>query len=237
MIFRADTSYCYQFWYLYVLVGIYLLIPIFKVWTDKYIKPESNLSSECLILCACWLIISIVLPTICNGFGISSEIWFGAFKGFSGYLFFVICGRVYECIDADKRLNKLFLIILFVFVIQFVFFVTMIFLGKYNIIESWYGYHSFFTWNMASVLYLFVKKINFSKINIIIKKAYTVIAKYSLQIYILHVIVLQIIRKIGFTNDLINPWIYPIVIVIITVSVCLLIAYIGKKIPVIKHLF
>lgn len=237
MIFKADTSYCYQFWYLYILVGIYLLIPIFKAWTDKYIEPFGNLSYESLFVCGCWLFLSIVLPTICKVLGVTNEIWLGAFKGFSGYLFLVICGRVYECITNVKRFNKFFYTVVILFVIQLLFMVTMIIIGKHSKIEAWYGYQSFFTWCMSTSLYLFIKKVDFSKINLIVKKMYITVAKYSLHIYILHVIVLQIIRKLGFTNDLINPWIYPVINVSITVCICLVIAFIAKKTPITKHLF
>ena len=83
MVFKADTTYCYQFWYLYILVGVYLIIPVFKAWTDKHIKDKGDLSSEGIFLCVLWLILSIVIPTICNGLCIAEDIWLGAFKMFS----------------------------------------------------------------------------------------------------------------------------------------------------------
>ena len=235
MIFKADTTYCYQFWYLYVLLGIYLFIPLFKPWTDKFISTNS-INSECLRAMVIFMLLSIILPTFCIGYGISPDVFKGAFTGFSCYLFYVLCGRLYECIKADKKYNKFFFVITTIFILQSLFFIVMIVLNKHSKIETWYGYHSFFTWNMASVLFLAVKKIDFSKINPVLRKIYTCVAKHSFSIYILHVIIIQIIRQIGFTNDLINPWLYPIINISIIISICIFISYIAKKIPVVKHL-
>lgn len=236
MILKADTTYCYQFWYLYSLIGIYLLIPLFKPWFDKYLKNGDNISNECVTMLIIWFLLSTVLVTCCNGFGISINVWNGSFRVFSAYFFLVICGRILENYDFNNKYKKFLILSLAIFVAQLLFFIIMIITGNYDKYEKWYGYQSIFTLNMSIVLYLLVKKIDFSKVNIKIRKLYSVVAKYSLQIYILHVMVIQILRKIGFTYDIINPWLYPVLNMTVTVSICVLIAYICKKIPIVKNL-
>ena len=65
MILKADTTYGYQFWYLYSLIGIYLLIPLFKPWFDKHLKNDDIISNECIRMLIIWFLLSTVLTFVC----------------------------------------------------------------------------------------------------------------------------------------------------------------------------
>ena len=89
MVLTADTSYCYQFWYLYVLVGMYLMIPLL----DKYVKNSKE--GDIRILLCIYIAFSFVLPTVLafvNKDIDSTHIWKSAFVNFNGFCAYMLIG-------------------------------------------------------------------------------------------------------------------------------------------------
>ena len=235
MIFKGDTTYCFQFWYLYVILGIYMFMPFFKCWTDKYLKNE-NINKDTYLLVCFWLVFSIIVPTILRGINIERGPLFDSFTNvISSFLFITLCGRIFDVLNYKVK-RILFLALSISFVIHALIFIYMIFVHKQENIKNWYGYETFFTLNMTSLLYMASMRINFEKIPLLIRKTYFVISKNSLFIYITHVIVLHIIRKIGFLNN-VNPLIYSPLLVTITIIICLCVCYFVNKVNFLKRLF
>ena len=58
MIVSADTTYCYQFWYLYALIPMYFLLPIF----NAFVKNASK--KEFLVIIIMFFTFTILIPNI-----------------------------------------------------------------------------------------------------------------------------------------------------------------------------
>ncbi len=232
MTLKGDTTYCYQFWYLYTLVGIYLCVPIIKPWIDKHMSGSAP-TTECNLVYLFFLALSIILPTVLGGLGVEESVWNGAFFMFSGYFFYTMCGAYLSRYRLSKKVR---LVLAATLLLQMAFFLYKTFVGKYPDIEAWRGYTSFFTWNLSVVLFDTVIRADFSKVHKWIRATYMLISKHSFGIYIFHVMILQLIRKLGFTSEVINPWLFPIAAVSATVFACIIADAICKKIPLIKKI-
>lgn len=93
MVLAADTLYCYQFWYLYMAIGLYLVLPLIKPWVDQRMVGESP-NRECKIVFALGLLFSILLPNILKNVNLDDGIWKGAFQIFirgGVYLLYAVC--------------------------------------------------------------------------------------------------------------------------------------------------
>lgn len=112
MVVKADTTYCYQFWYLYLLIGLYLLIPILKPWSAAHIGDNRFDNEAVIILCGV-LLVSIIIPTGLKIAGASGEtIWKGAFIPFSAYLCYLLSGYALSKFRLPNTIEKVLLITL-----------------------------------------------------------------------------------------------------------------------------
>lgn len=226
MIIFADTTYCYQFWYLYALIPMYFLLPVFK----SFVKNANDKDSTIVVLL--FFIFTIVIPSIVKytgDFGATSLI--NKFSLFNTLFFYMLLGAYLNRIDVKKSVG----IILFV-VSVIVFAVTSIcsILSVNISFDKLCGYNSLYTCVVASWIYLFAKmKNNYSK-NIM--KFFGIISKYSLGIYVLHVIVIQMLRKIIHLDTGFAPVLISVpVIVLVVFLISLVGTVIVKKIPILKN--
>lgn len=90
MVVKADTTYCFQFWYLYLVVGLYLIIPLIRPLSDKLMCMEKP-SRECKIIFLMLLILTVLAPNIVSILNYEEEIWKGAFEIFFGGGSYIIC--------------------------------------------------------------------------------------------------------------------------------------------------
>ena len=225
MIALADTTYCYQFWYLYALIPMYFLLPIF----NAFVKNATDKDFSIVVLL--FFVFTIILPNVIEytgDFGATSLI--DKFSMFCSLYFYMLLGAYLSRIDVKKNI----VIILFVVLIA-VLAVTIVF-DFINIdieADKIYGYCTLYTCVEASCIYLFAKmKKDYSEN---VKKIFGFISKYSLGIYILHVIVIQILRKIvHFDTDFAPAFISVPIIVLVVFLISLLGSVIAKKIPVLK---
>lgn len=112
-----------------------------------------------------------------------------------------------------------------------------VFTGEFQQIENWYGYTSIFTWNMSVLLFAFVCGIDAGHMRKIVTGPIRLISKHSLGIYILHVMILQMLRKLlGFEAKIMNPWLYPFVSVAVVITICSVLTVVLKKIKWIRNL-
>jgi surface polysaccharide O-acyltransferase-like enzyme len=230
MVVSADTTFCYQFWYLYLLVGLYACIPFLKPWI-RSMNYQSKFDANSMLIF--WGIVSIILPTALNIIGYEGTIWKGAFTVFSAWQFYLVCGYLIHKYEIPKIIWRG---LLFSLLIQMLFFILKIAEGRFCDIRAWYGYTSFFTWNFSVILFqVFKNKFN-SDVHGIVKYIVDLISKYSFGIYIFHVMILFAIGKIGFIDQIIDSWVYPLCVVPITVVVCIFITAILKKIPLLQRL-
>lgn len=232
MVVRADTTYCYQFWYLYFIVGMYVLLPLIKPWVMQNMKGEKP-NLETILVFSFILIVGIIVPSIRRIIGISGSYWKGAFTVFSGLAFYLLCG----CWLSKWLLPKYLRASLFItWLMQLLWLMKNVVDGNADNISSWYGYDSFFTWEMSILLFDFAHRIDFSRCNRLIMKIIRELALDSLGIYIFHVMIIWGMTKIPFMNNWTIPLINMIAVVLITILICIIVTKIVKMIPVLKEL-
>ena len=203
----------YHFWYLYMLIGIYLIIPIIAVFVQNASK---NLVQYFIIL---WL---ISLTT--SMFSFKSIFPNFNLIYFSGYLGYVILGYYINTYGKEfKHFKKVTYLILGYL---FTFSATFYFTKKSNTLNTdFYQYLDLNVVLMAACLFMIFKfHFNF------ISKIFELISTYSFGIYFIHPLVLRFmeIKNFMFTSI----W---IVHVFITSSVILLLSfiviYLLRKLP------
>lgn len=231
MVLIGDTSFCYQFWYLYVLVGLYLLIPIIKPWVNQNIL-ENKITGEAKLFIMLFLVVSVVLPTFSKIVGNTEVLWKGAFLPFSVFFLYILLGHLLMSNGMSSVTRK----VLYIFLaIQSILLIYLAITGKYKMADRLTGYSSIFTCNLSVVLFDAVQRIDLSKLARRIRSSYILIAEYSFGIYIFHVIVLQFLRKVGFTSDHINSVIFLLFTSIVALFSSIIGTLLCKKIPFLRR--
>lgn len=231
MILNADTTYCFQFWYLYLLIGLYLIIVLVHPWVAKNFGDE-QCSKEGNVLMILFFLIAVLLPQILELINYSKTFWKGAFTPFTIYIYYLLCGAYIHKYGIPVIIRGLLYLsactvlgLILVLLIQ----------GNYERASKFYGYGTFYAWAVSSIIYNWGKNIRLSGVHKICKKCLFAIADNSLGIYILHVMVLSIIRNAGFLNRC-GPVIFTILSVFISVIICVIVTKFLKRIPIVKKI-
>ena len=236
MVVIPDEAYGYHFWYLYMLVGLYAILPFLKPWTDQVMSGEKP-SRECCVSFGVFFALSISLSTVKKitgyGGGPDGMMWHNAFIMFSGYVFYALCGGWLYRWGLTKRLRALVIGLL---LLHLPWFVYLLWNGDYDRLRSWYGFTSLFTCCMTVLLFDTARRLPIQKLGKEVRRAAASLAKNSLGIYILHLIVIQVLHQLGFESLLTNPWLYPVVLVAVVTAISWGLTVILKKIPVMKKL-
>lgn len=214
----------FHLWYIYMIIGVYLFIPIIGKWI------RSCSESEILYFLAIWFITLILNLPYINKYIISSSVNY-----FSGYIGYLILGYYISIKEIPAKYNiipiSILLIVVGLLITIFGTYFLYVHNGRFQ--EDFYNYLSPNVLLVSLGLFLFFKNNNFtlSKYTII----RTFICKYSYGIYLVHVLVLYLLIEFGVKWTFLNP----IVGVPITTACCLLISaaivYILNKIPFGKY--
>lgn len=232
MVIIADTTYGFQFWYLYALVGVYLFMPLLKPWTDK-IMAEETPSKECNLTFGIFFTLSIILPTIMQVIGYEGSVWKNAFVMFTAYVFYTLCGQWLSKWRLSLKMRIVSIIIILAHLVVFAYWMWQ---DNFDTVLRWIGYTSVFTCLLTMLLFDAVRRLPLSKVCRPLRRIAFSLSKYSLGIYILHVMVFQAIRKVGIDFAIINPWIFPLLCTAIITMICWIISYMLKKIKFVSYL-
>lgn len=229
MVLCADTTYCYQFWYLYYIVGAYILLPLIKPWVEKNMGKAPN--GETKILFAVILLFGLLIPSVRRILGETGSYWKGAFSIFSGLWIYLLCG----CWLSKWHLSSKLRIILFAtWLGQLIWLLISIFKGNTEKAELWYGYESFFTWEMSVLLFDTIHRINVSRVPARLDKLMKGLARDSLGIYIFHAMIIWLLTKVPVPYVL-NPLFRNVLAeAFVTILICVIGTRVVKKIPFLK---
>lgn len=229
MVLYGDTTFCYQLWYLYALIPIYLMLPIFSVFLNMYDR-ETNRRNHLILLCV-FLVFSILIPSIIKISQYSTTIdSLDRFSMFENFFVYILLGSYLQKYDINK---KTYLFVVFIAILS----MSSVILSEFKVIpvapENLYGYRSICIASMSTLIFYWSKHVqNYVSV---IQKIFVFISKYSLGVYIVHVIIIQMLRKIlGIDTTFAPVFISAPVIVLIIFTISLVISYVGKKIPLIK---
>ncbi|MEN2414094.1 acyltransferase [Flavobacterium mesophilum] len=217
----------FHFWYIYMIIGIYLFIPIINKWIQKATEKEI------LYFIFIWLIALII-----------NQPWLSKFKGsidlnyFSGFIGYLVLG--YYLSVKSFAINKQTVNLISLFLIVTGFGLTLFgtyFLSfsekKFN--EYFYNYFALNVLMSSTGVFMMFKnlQINYSPIAI---KIISFISKYSYGIYLVHILVLNFMKTYGIDCDFINP-IFAIPIVSLgCLFISILIIYSINKLPYGKYI-
>lgn len=212
-----DGMISYHFWYIYMIIGLYLIIPILNKWI-----VNSN-KKEILYFIIIWFCIQFFDMPRLNILKTNLDL-----RYFSGYIGFLILGYYINAFQISKKI-KIFSLVILVFCLVFTYLSTY-----YSSLGNVYNdtFHKYLSINIILLsisIVIVLKNILFSnqKLVFIIQK----ISQYSYGIYLSHVLILAFIKD--FNIQIINfnsIWYIPL-IVIICLALSFSLIFLVKKTP------
>lgn len=223
----ADTAYNYQFWYLYMLLGLYIISPVIKKFTDNAGKKDF------LYVITIFAIIGFIVPFICGIYDVDSQsIWVVKWLSpFSAYwLLYYLLGTYLDRYPLSKQQNQV--IILLTALLGSLTILKCV--GGDNSQDSlkvWLKYNSPFTLVYTVALFSVV----YRKCDSCGARRIAGLAKYSLGIYILHPAIIVAMRKVLGIDVSCFALVMSVPVLTCVVYICCAIAtWVFKKIPILR---
>ncbi len=220
----------YHMWYLYMTIGLYLMVPFFK----KIVRKENKHLVLFFIIFS--FVVQSVLPTISSvltHFGINTVImsWIGKFQleFFGGYITYFLAGWYIVHIGINSKWVRYLLYVLGALSLAFVV-VYVHYTKDYNQV---YGYLSAPVFLIAIAFFLAVNQL---KLSLKEKTALNLgnISKITFGVYLVHILILDTFAKeLPYKT---NPLLYILIEFVAVTAVSFLVAFIISKIPLIKKI-
>ncbi len=212
-------------WFVYMILGVYLFIPIINVWVIN-----SNVKDFLYYLLIWFLTLIIALP-FKTVMGFNIDLYY--FSGFLGYLILGYYLSKFNFIIF--KFTKTNLIALYVLGFTITSFGTY-FLTKKKLVfdESLYEYLTPNVLFMSIAVFTYIKKITIK--NTLVLNCIYLINKYSYGIFLIHILILILLRKINIYWGFLHPLFSIPIVVIICLLLSLTVVYIINKLPYGKYI-
>lgn len=213
-----------HFWYVYMIIGLYLFIPILSRWARNSNKKEI------LYFLIIWSSILCFNYPIFSQYKIDFNLSY-----FNGYIGYLVLGYYLSTIYDDKKVksNSIAVLLIGIGIISTNIGTSFASIAANKFDTSFFEYLTPNVVLLSSGVFLFIK--NLPTTNGKFKKLRASISTYSYGIYFVHILVLILLNKIGINGALINP----IIGIPITTFICLMmslgIVYSLNKIPLGKN--
>jgi|WetSurMetagenome_2_1015567.scaffolds.fasta_scaffold00478_7 surface polysaccharide O-acyltransferase-like enzyme len=214
-----------HFWYVYMIIGIYLFIPVIGPWIRK--GDEKGILYFLLI----WLIALIINQPLISKYKVNIDLTY-----FTGYLGYLVLGY-YLSVRNFKSTGqaKVISVLLILLGIGITIVMTGILSSRNDqYVKDFYNYLSPNVLMAAIGVFFIVKNLKIT--NSPVKKLISVISRYSFGIYLVHILVLHFLKKVGIDWDLVNPFIGIPVTALVCLAVSTGIVYVINKIPYGKYI-
>jgi surface polysaccharide O-acyltransferase-like enzyme len=215
----------YHLWYIYMIIGLYLFFPIVSKWL---INSSKN---EILYFIFIWFLISVFSSNLF--LKVESKLYLIYFSGYLGYpiLGYFLTNNIHLK-SLKPKIILICLFILSILITMICTYIETIKSGKFS--ETYYSYLSPFVILSSVAIFLIFKDLSFR--NKLIVKSVKYISKYSYGIYLVHVLILIVLSKVGLDCNFINP----IAGIFLTTFSCLLLSmlvtFFLNKIPYGKYI-
>jgi surface polysaccharide O-acyltransferase-like enzyme len=213
----------YHFWYIYMILGIYLFIPIIRKWVQN-----SSLNELLYFLIIWFITILFKMPKI-NILRVSLDL-----TNFTGYFGYVLLGyylsRSEFLVGKKTTFISVFLIV--------IGFISTVFLSYNFTVKQGHSidfYFDFLTPNvciLAIGVFLLFKSVSFNKKNNLV----SFFSKYSYGIFLIHLLVLNYLARIGIDAKFIHPILGIPITSILCIFISAGIVYGINKIPFGKYI-
>ena len=217
----------YHFWYIYMMIGVYLLIPFLRKITES-----KTLMEVFIILFLVFEFLTNygpVIPVI--GTTISNVLGYAAFHFALGYTGYFVAGYYLYKYPVSKRLE----LILYVFGIIFLF--GMSGLCSFTSINNSIGVNitSYLMPNVAiesfAIYTFFVKRVSKWNFKSGVKRTIEKISMLSSGIYYVHALSLVLIAQCGLSPTMFSPFIMVPMITLLAVIISGIAVWLIRKIP------
>lgn len=219
---RSGTSP--HLWYIYMIIGIYLITPIISKWA------QNCKENEIIYFLIIWFVALILNQPILERY--ITDIDVSYFSDFIGYL---VLG--YYLSVKTFKYNKFTINTIAILMIVIGVIITMAgtyYLsnrdGKFN--QYFYGYMTLNTLMVSAGVFIVFKNLKTTKSSKIID----FISKYSYGIYLVHVLVLFYLSKCGIDFSLMNPIFSIPLTTLLCLFLSILIIYLVNKLPYGKYI-
>lgn len=207
-------------WYLYLIIGLYMINPLLKVFTRGCTRNEYKYVLFILF------IFTVLLKDITKNFNINIAF---NIPIASSYVFFYMLGDYLSRFNISKRLKNLNYV-------GSIIFITLIVLDNFIDIlnDALIAYTSVMMSSIIISMFLFVKNSSI-KLNGKVENLLKSIGECGLGIYLIHQFIINIIYKvlkINFIKD--YPYIGLLIYVILIFSISYLVIYLLRKIKLVK---
>ena len=225
-------------WFLYVIIGLYLVVPILRKITES-----ENLTKYFLAL---WIVVSVLIPTVVYGLSyysdryanwmqaIANKIGIELALGYSGY--FVL--GYYLHAREIKKPHRILLYCAGIFGAAGIAVLTYLFAVKRGYLD--YSYGNYFTFGVflpASAAFVFCKYHTPAFRKDTAKTILYTAAKCSFGVYLVHLLFVQHLDKLLHFNELIpSTAFYVPVMTVIVFLLSLAVSFILNQIPFVKKL-
>ena len=215
-------------WYLYLLIGIYILIPILC----KLVKALDR--KQLIYLLSILFVVTILVPSIKMFVKIDLSVYITPFKVFTlnEYIFFLLLGYYLNNYEIKNKIfTKVLPIISLILIIG----------------NAWYGNHLSII-NQVTITFAktntIISVLAVITIFIVIKRAFakkeskiiTKIGELTFGVYLIHFWILEFLAKYHLTANIINPIFGNILFIIFTFVLSCFISYIISKVPYLRKI-
>ena len=170
----------YHFWYLYLLLSLYLFIPLFANYYVRLNKKQIEL------ILVFWIIILISAQVF------EQNMILHYLRLTFGYFGYIVLGNYLYNFEIDKRLNNTLAILSLILGFILTFYpVYITYIQKETVASQWFYYLNANVAFISIGVFLLAKNLNF-KLNVI-----TSIAKHSFGIYFIHLFYIMFLNKIA----------------------------------------
>jgi surface polysaccharide O-acyltransferase-like enzyme len=223
---QLKTGSSYHFWYIYLIIGIYLFIPILGKWI------RNATEKDILYFLIVWFSVMMLKQPYIAVLDITPNIDFTYFSGYLGYL---VLGYYLSIKDFKNKVFRYIVpVVLIVIGMGITIFGTHHLTkldGKFS--EVFYGYLSPNVMIFAIGVFMVFK--NQNSVNAKIAPAIQFIGKYSYGVYLSHVLVLTILAKKGISAYAYDPIIAIPLTSLICFGISLVLVFVLNKIPFGKY--
>ena len=220
------TSIINIFWFFPILISIYLCIPLFAS-IDKS-KKKNILIYLALIGFIINCFIPFVIKILGLEFGISIQLYVSL-----NYLLYIIIGYLLDKYDMQKRDRILIYILGIIGLLMHFLGTHFLSLRAGYIVETFKGYNNVPTVMYSVGIFVFSKEL-FKKIKSI--KLIDIVSKYTFEIYLMHWIIIDCLRRTILVDINTKSIIYRAGIPFVIIPIIILITWLLRKIPIVKKI-
>ena len=188
--FKNGSSY--HFWYIYMLIGLYLFIPIIGSWIRNASKIEIH-----------YFLIVWLFSSLLNSFDSYRFLPDINILYFSNYIGYLVLGYYLSQNTHSYDFKLIWSFILLLFCVCIIFLGTFYYSKSFSHFDGrFYDYLSLFVIIMSICVFIIFKELSKidCKSNYIFYSVRNFINKFNYGIYLAHVLILNIIERIGLNN-------------------------------------